>query len=162
MNSHEPLDSIAIVGMAGRFPQAQNLAEFWRNLREGRESISFFKDEPLQWLPIEHPPQPGDPRYVRSRAVLEKPEWFDAPFFGMNPKEAAMVQAIRFEKTGGPEVLTWQQVSVDKPGPGQVRLKHTAVGLNSAKFGDQIHRLLVTRPRLISRGSHHHAQGSLP
>jgi hypothetical protein len=73
-----------------------------------------------------------------------------------------MVQAIRFEKTGGPEVLTWQQVSVDKPGPGQVRLKHTAVGLNSAKFGDQIHRLLVTRPRLISRGSHHHAQGSLP
>jgi NADPH2:quinone reductase len=41
-----------------------------------------------------------------------------------------MVQAIRFEKTGGPEVLTWQQVSVDKPGPGQVRLKQTAVGLN--------------------------------
>jgi NADPH:quinone reductase len=45
-------------------------------------------------------------------------------------KENLMVQAIRFEKTGGPEVLTWQQVSVDKPGPGQVRLKHTAVGLN--------------------------------
>ena len=41
-----------------------------------------------------------------------------------------MVQAIRFEKTGGPEVLIWQQVSVDKPGPGQVRLKHKAVGLN--------------------------------
>jgi hypothetical protein len=41
-----------------------------------------------------------------------------------------MVRAIRFEKTGGPEVLTWQQVSVDKPWPGQVRLKHTGVGLN--------------------------------
>ena len=41
-----------------------------------------------------------------------------------------MVQAIRFEKTGGPEVLNWQQVEVGKPGPGQVRLKHTAVGLN--------------------------------
>jgi len=41
-----------------------------------------------------------------------------------------MVQAIRFEQTGGPEVLVWQQVSVDKPGPGQVRLKHKAVGLN--------------------------------
>src|ERR1700723_2853085 len=41
-----------------------------------------------------------------------------------------MVQAIRFEKTGGPEVLVWQQVGVDKPGPGQVRLKQTAVGLN--------------------------------
>jgi NADPH2:quinone reductase len=41
-----------------------------------------------------------------------------------------MVQAIRFEKAGGPEVLIWQQINVDKPGPGQVRLTHKAVGLN--------------------------------
>src|SRR6202140_2368807 len=41
-----------------------------------------------------------------------------------------MAQAIRFAKTGGPEVLEWQQVEVGKPGPGQVRLKHSAVGLN--------------------------------
>jgi NADPH:quinone reductase len=41
-----------------------------------------------------------------------------------------MVQVIRFAKTGGPEVLEWQAVEVGKPGPGQVRLRHTAVGLN--------------------------------
>ena len=41
-----------------------------------------------------------------------------------------MVHAIRFEKTGGPEVLAWQEVELGKPGQGQVRLKHTAVGLN--------------------------------
>src|SRR5213082_2242116 len=41
-----------------------------------------------------------------------------------------MVQAIRFAKTGGPEVLEWQPVDVGKPGPGKVRLKHSAVGLN--------------------------------
>jgi NADPH2:quinone reductase len=41
-----------------------------------------------------------------------------------------MVQAIRFAKTGGPEVLEWQQVETGKPGPGQVRIRHTAVGLN--------------------------------
>jgi NADPH2:quinone reductase len=41
-----------------------------------------------------------------------------------------MVQAIRFAKNGGPEVLEWQQVEVGKPGQGQVRLRHTAVGLN--------------------------------
>jgi NADPH:quinone reductase len=41
-----------------------------------------------------------------------------------------MVHAIRFAKTGGPEVLEWQEVEVGKPGPGQVRIKHTAVGLN--------------------------------
>src|SRR5437588_1008800 len=41
-----------------------------------------------------------------------------------------MVQAIRFAKTGGPEVREWQPVEVGKPGQGQVRLRHTAVGLN--------------------------------
>jgi NADPH2:quinone reductase len=41
-----------------------------------------------------------------------------------------MVQAIRFAKTGGPDVLEWQPVEVGKPGQGQVRLRHTAVGLN--------------------------------
>ncbi len=91
MNPSEPQESIAIIGMAGRFPQARNLDEFWHNLRAGKECISFFQDEPLQWLPIEHPPRPDDPRYVRARAVLEKPEWFDAAFFGMNPREAAMM-----------------------------------------------------------------------
>jgi NADPH2:quinone reductase len=41
-----------------------------------------------------------------------------------------MAHAIRFEKSGGPDVLSWQQVEVGKPGQGQVRLRHTAVGLN--------------------------------
>ena len=41
-----------------------------------------------------------------------------------------MAHAIRFEKSGGPDVLSWQQVQVGKPGHGQVRLRHTAVGLN--------------------------------
>src|SRR3954471_18760035 len=91
MTSPEPQESIAIVGMAGRFPQAKNLEEFWRNLRNGVESVSFFKDEEVEWLPIEHPPRLSDPNYVKARAVLEKPEWFDAAFFGMNPKEAEIM-----------------------------------------------------------------------
>jgi NADPH2:quinone reductase len=41
-----------------------------------------------------------------------------------------MAHAIRSSKTGGPEVLEWQPVEIGKPGPGQVRLHHTAVGLN--------------------------------
>ncbi len=36
---------IAIIGMAGRFPGARNLREFWANLVAGKESISFFSDE---------------------------------------------------------------------------------------------------------------------
>lgn len=41
-----------------------------------------------------------------------------------------MANAIRFYKTGGPEVFSWEEVSVGNPGPGEVRIRHTAVGLN--------------------------------
>ncbi|HEX9491231.1 MAG TPA: quinone oxidoreductase, partial [Stellaceae bacterium] len=41
-----------------------------------------------------------------------------------------MPHAIRFHKTGGPEVLQWDEVPVGKPGPGEARLRHTAIGLN--------------------------------
>jgi NADPH:quinone reductase len=41
-----------------------------------------------------------------------------------------MTHAIRFHKPGGPEVLLWEEVSVGKPGPGEARIRHTAVGLN--------------------------------
>ena len=48
-----------------------------------------------------------------------------------------MVHAIRIHQTGGPEVLQWEAVDVAEPGQGQVRLKHTAVGLN---YIDTYHR----------------------
>ena len=41
-----------------------------------------------------------------------------------------MTHAIRFHKTGGPEVLQWEEVQVGKPGPGEARVRHTAIGLN--------------------------------
>lgn len=48
-----------------------------------------------------------------------------------------MTHAIRIHETGGPEVLKWEEVDVGDPGPGQVRLRHEAVGLN---FIDVYHR----------------------
>jgi len=48
-----------------------------------------------------------------------------------------MAHAIRIHGTGGPEVLRWEEVSVDDPGPGEVHLRHTAIGLN---FIDIYHR----------------------
>ncbi len=41
-----------------------------------------------------------------------------------------MPRAIRFHQSGGPEALTWEEVPVGKPGPGEARVRHTAVGLN--------------------------------
>ncbi|WP_126285811.1 quinone oxidoreductase family protein [Burkholderia stagnalis] len=43
-----------------------------------------------------------------------------------------MAHAVRFHETGGPEVLRRETVEVGEPGPGQVRVKHAAVGLNFA------------------------------
>lgn len=41
-----------------------------------------------------------------------------------------MVMAIRVHQTGGPDVLTWDEVEVGDPGPGEVRIRHSAIGLN--------------------------------
>ncbi|MGX1507887.1 UNVERIFIED_CONTAM: NADPH2:quinone reductase [Streptomyces graminofaciens] len=43
-----------------------------------------------------------------------------------------MAHAVRFSETGGPDVLTWEEVTVGGPGPGEVRIRHVAVGLNFA------------------------------
>lgn len=48
-----------------------------------------------------------------------------------------MTKAIRIHQTGGPEVLCWEDVDVGEPGPGQIRIRHTAIGLN---FLDTYHR----------------------
>jgi len=48
-----------------------------------------------------------------------------------------MTHAIRFHKTGGPEVLQWEEVNVPQPGPGETLLRHKAVGLN---YIDTYHR----------------------
>jgi len=47
------------------------------------------------------------------------------------------VRAIRFSRTGGPEVLSWDEVTLGSPGPGQVLVRHKAIGLN---FIDTYHR----------------------
>ena len=48
-----------------------------------------------------------------------------------------MTKAIRIHETGGPEVLRWDDITVGRPGPGEVRLRHTAIGIN---FMDIYHR----------------------
>lgn len=81
------LEPIAIIGMAGRFPGAKNVNEFWQNLCDGIESISVFTDEELAGAGIE-PALLNDPSYVKAGFVLDDIELFDASFFNFTPKEA--------------------------------------------------------------------------
>ena len=81
---------IAIVGMAGRFPGARSIEAFWKNLRDGVESIQSYSDEELLQAGVD-PALLAHPEYVKSGAPLADMEWFDAGFFGFNPREAAIL-----------------------------------------------------------------------
>ena len=82
---------IAVIGMSCRFPGANNINEFWENLKNGVESIAFFSDEEMATLEIE-PEFLGNPDFVKTKGgVLKDKEFFDAPFFGYTPKEAEIM-----------------------------------------------------------------------
>ncbi|MEU8269866.1 SDR family NAD(P)-dependent oxidoreductase [Sphaerisporangium sp. NPDC049002] len=97
MVQHSPGDSkhstdesdIAIIGMAGRFPGADDVETFWRNISTGVESFTRFSDEELTLAGV-HPTTFQQPNYVRSRPILDDIRGFDAGFFGYNPREATL------------------------------------------------------------------------
>jgi acyl transferase domain-containing protein len=88
---YDPLGGIAIIGMAGRFPGAHNIAQFWQNLQAGEESISFFTAEELEPSALEPMSVRNDPNYVRARGVMTDAESFDAAFFSIPPREAELM-----------------------------------------------------------------------
>jgi acyl transferase domain-containing protein/acyl carrier protein len=82
-------ERIAVIGMAGRFPGAADVAELWRNVRGGIESIRRFTDAEME---AEGIPAAllADPRYIPAKGVLDGVEMFDAEFFGFPPREAEL------------------------------------------------------------------------
>ncbi|MEZ4703115.1 MAG: type I polyketide synthase [Rhodothermales bacterium] len=83
-----PLEGIAIVGMAGRFPGATDLDTFWENLKHGVSSIVELSDDELNLSPAEREKLVGNPHFVRRAASVADADKFDAAFFGIYPKEA--------------------------------------------------------------------------
>jgi acyl transferase domain-containing protein/NRPS condensation-like uncharacterized protein len=77
---------IAIIGMDGRFPGARSPEEFWRNLKNGVETISFFSDDELEISPDS--PILKNPAFVKAGGVLENIDLFDASFFNIPAPEA--------------------------------------------------------------------------
>ncbi|MGI9625472.1 MAG: type I polyketide synthase, partial [Longimicrobiales bacterium] len=82
--------AIAIVGMAGHFPGARNPAELWELLAEGRECLTDFSDEELKAAGVRDQ-MLENPAYVRRAPILDEMEWFDAGFFGLSPRDAAIM-----------------------------------------------------------------------
>jgi amino acid adenylation domain-containing protein len=80
---------IAIIGMSGRFPGAANVEELWRNLLDKKNGISRWTREELDpSIPEE---LRNDPDYVAARGVIDDADKFDAGFFGVNPRVAALM-----------------------------------------------------------------------
>jgi len=82
---------IAIVGMSGRFPGANNLHEFWDNLKNGVHSIRFFTEKELLEKTSIDPEMIKLPNFVKAKGIIENTEYFDAFFFGYSPLEAEVL-----------------------------------------------------------------------
>ena len=85
------VEAIAIIGMTGRFPGAADIHEFWENLVNGVESITHFSEDELEPSRLELPGTRSLEGYVKARGVLEDADKFDAAFFGIKPREAALM-----------------------------------------------------------------------
>ncbi|MGM0576453.1 MAG: type I polyketide synthase [Myxococcota bacterium] len=85
--AEEDEHAVAIVGLFGRFPGAPDPEAFWRNLEAGVESVTRFGEDELRAAGVP-PDLLDDPDWVPVRGVLDHAECFDAPFFGMSPREA--------------------------------------------------------------------------
>jgi amino acid adenylation domain-containing protein len=81
---------IAVIGMSCRFPGAKNIGEFWENLKNGIESITFFTEKELEEMGVD-PQMVADPNYVPAKGILEGKEYFDHGFFDYTPAEAEMM-----------------------------------------------------------------------
>ncbi|MEM8530261.1 MAG: beta-ketoacyl synthase N-terminal-like domain-containing protein [Chloroflexota bacterium] len=82
--------AIAIIGMAGRFPGAHSVNEFWQNLIHGRIAIRTFADEELLQAGVD-PTLLKLPNYVKAGSILDDIDRFDASFFQFSPREAEIM-----------------------------------------------------------------------
>ena len=83
-------DDIAIVGFSGRFPGAPDAEQFWTLVRDGRSAIRKLSDEDLKAAGVSAAER-NHPDYVPYAPVLDDIAKFDAAFFGLSPREAAVM-----------------------------------------------------------------------
>ena len=132
--------------MAGRFPGARNLGQFWQNLRDGVESIRTLSDAELLASGVS-PQDLARPDYVKRAAVLDDVPLFDAAFFGLSPKDAAIMdpQHRHFLE------CAWEALE-DAGHPAQLFGRSIAVFAGSGMNSYLIQNLLANRALLESAG----------
>lgn len=87
--SIEDIEGIAVIGMSCRFPNSNNIDEYWHNLINKKECITFFDGRN-----IDHSINPNllkDPNYIKCRGIIDDIEMFDASLFDISPLEAKIM-----------------------------------------------------------------------
>lgn len=79
--------SIAVIGMAARFPGAEDVAAFWANLLAGRHSMHPVTDDEC----LAAGGNPADPRLVKMASTIDRIDQFDAGFFRYSDEDAALL-----------------------------------------------------------------------
>lgn len=85
-----PDNAIAIVGWAAHLPGATTIDDFWTNLEAGVECIRRFTDQELEAAGVDQALL-SNPHYVKANGILDDMEGFDAGFFGLSPRDAAVM-----------------------------------------------------------------------
>jgi acyl transferase domain-containing protein/acyl carrier protein len=83
-------EGIAVIGLAGRFPGAENVEQYWDNICNGVESISYFSDDELLESGIDKE-LIKKANFIKARGVLGNTDLIDAQFFGLHAREAALM-----------------------------------------------------------------------
>ena len=101
-NVRSPLErEVAVIGIAGQFPEADNTEEFWVNLSEGRNSVrevSRWRSEQF----YDSDPHAPNKSYSKWAGMLDNIQQFDPAFFNLSPNEAEMMdprQRLFLEET---------------------------------------------------------------
>ena len=138
--------AIAVIGMAGRFPGAPDLEQFWRNLRDGVDSVAPV---PASRFPIDAwydpDPQASNRSYCRDGGFLSGIEDFDPRFFGIAPAEAKIMDPqqrlfletawLALEDAGLPDHMLDGAPCAVFVGCSQGDYAHRAATRLSAQFG---------------------------
>lgn len=83
-------DGIAIIGMSGRFPKAENINQFWDNLISGKDCVESFSSDSLKAAGVSETVL-NNKNFIPRGGRISDAEMFDASFFGYNPREASLI-----------------------------------------------------------------------
>lgn len=90
-SSPEIGEDIAIIGMAGRYPKAKNIQEFWEQLKAGTDCITEIPNSRWEWKESDGLDSPAGKPLSKWGGFIEEADCFDPQFFRISPREAEMM-----------------------------------------------------------------------